>query len=603
MFFWPACLDRYLAPRFFFVSTALIISLLLLWKDLKENGQWNFQLPDMLLLGWYGLNLASVSWAFSWSEGVFYAQKTWLLFLVYWLSRQALLRDETLVRQTLRTVFTLITWAICGILIVQVGIVVSKYGFNNEKLYDYTSGLSGNKSLAADFLFFLLIFHVLLQRELPRRSDLWIMGGMLTVLIVTLQTRTVYLALAAAVICYTTGRAAIEAEFRRLFMRRLLPAGLLLGGVLVALLVLKGHGSTLAERLNPLTYLDSQTADERRFVWYRTDQLNRDRPWLGVGDGSWKFWFPSKSLEGGYRMEEKNVVFTRAHNDYLEIRSELGLVGVIWFCALFVLFGAIGLGTVFNRQNELSRRQDALVLLSGLLGYCIIQFLDFPRERMDLQVLLALIFAWLAHGGGNLSWSRNLFPFPKWLFAGLSGAGLLFSAVIGWERMNGDIHNTKLLEMQGSKNWNGLVKESKAAENPFNEYSEVAIPFAWHEGVAWYQLNKMDKALEAFQRAYRLNPWSFQVVNNYGSALVQNRRFQDAVKVYEEALAINPRFDDAKFNISFAYLQLGNYTKSMEWINRVDTIPNPGNADDREKNRKTLARQADFMKTIEQKMK
>lgn len=556
------------------------------------------------MLGWCGLNIASVSWAFNWSEAVFYAQKTFLLFLVYWFSKQALLRDEALVRQTLRNIFTLITWTVFGILFVQVGIVVSKNGFDNEKLYDYASGLSGNKSLASDFLFFLLVFHVLLRRELARKSDLWLMSGLLVALIVVLQARTVYLALAAGAIFYFTGRAILEPDFRKLFVKRLLPAGVLLGGALGVVLALKGHGSTLTERLNPMTYMDSQTANERRFVWYRTNQLNQDHPWLGVGDGSWKFWFPSKSLEGGYRMEEKNVVFTRAHNDYLEIRSELGLIGLGLFCALFLFFGAVGLWTIFNAENDPARRESILILLSGLIGYCIIQFLDFPRERIDMQVILGLIFAWLAFSGRNSGKLNGaVFRFPKMLFLMLSGAGLAFSLVLGWGRVRGEIHSTQLLTMQANKNWNSLIRESQAAENPFYEYSDVAIPLAWHEGVGWYQLKQMDKALPAFERAYRLNPWSFQVINNYGSALVQNRRFEDAIKVYEEALAINPRFDDAKFNISFAYLQTGNYAKSLEWVNKVDTIANPGSQADREQNRRTLARQADFLKTIQAKMK
>lgn len=585
------------------MSAGLAVALLLTWKDLKQFGQWEFQATDLLLSGWYLLNLASVSWAFSWSEGVFFAQKTLLLFLVYWFSKQALLRDESLVRQTLRTIFTLMIWVVGGIVVMQVGITVSKYGLDNEKLYDYASGLSGNKSLVADFLFFLLIFHVLLRRELTRRSDFWFMGGIMVALMVVLQTRTVYLALAAAALFYTTGMAVITPEFRRLFLRRLLPGGLLLCGLMAAFLLVKGHGGTLTERLNPLTYLHSQTANERRFIWYRTDQLNRDHPWTGVGAGSWKFWFPSKSVEGGYRMEEKNVVFTRAHNDYLEIQSELGWVGVFWFCVIFIVFAGIGFLSLSRAGQATASREDILVLLSGLLGYCIIQFFDFPRERIDLQVVLGLILGWLAFAGRNTALSRGFFLFPKILFAALVGCGLLFSIILGWERMKGNIHTARLLEMQERKNWNGLIRESQAAENPFYEYTNVAIPLAWHEGVGWYQLNRMDQALDAFERAYRLNPWSFQVINNYGSALVQNRRFQDAIRVYEEALAINPRFDDAKFNLSFAYMQLGNYQKSLEWVSRVDTIANPGNPSDREQNHRTLSRQADFIKTIREKMK
>ena len=99
-----------------------------------------------------------------------------------------------------------------------------------------------------------------------------------------------------------------------------------IGLVVLALLAggygLSRLGGSLAERLNPATYLDSGTAAERRFVWYKTDLLNRENFWLGVGNGAWKLKLPSHSLQGGYRLEELQVAFTRAHNDYLEVRAE-----------------------------------------------------------------------------------------------------------------------------------------------------------------------------------------------------------------------------------------------------------------------------------------
>lgn len=605
LFFWPACLDRYLAPRFFFLSAALLVSGFLVWKDVREKGDWRLHGFDLLLLGWYGLNLASLSWAFSWSEGVFYAQKTLLLFGVYWFARQALLRSETMVRQTLRQLITVMTWMVSAILLVQVGLAFTQHGLDNEKLYDYAFGVFGNKSLAADFLFFLLVFNVLLYREQARRSDFWLAAGMLTVLIVLLQTRTVYLALGVCGILYSLVRATFESDFRRIFIRKLLPAGLVVLALGIGLVALKGRGNSLAERLNPLTYLDSDSANERRFVWYKTDLLNQDHVWLGVGDGSWKFWFPSKNIEGGYRMEEKNVVFTRAHNDYLEIRSELGLIGAAWFCALFLLVFFAALWAMRKkRAADGALDHDLLVAALGVLGYCIIQFFDFPRERIEMQAVLALFFAWIMYYGRpvfQLNLAIN--GVARLAFFALAGLGLAFNLLIGWNRMAGEKQNVRMLEAQAKGDWKTLAQASVAAENPFYEYTEVSIPLAWHEGIAWYQLKQMDKAVVAFEKAYKLNPWSFQVMNNYASALVQTNRFRESIPLFEQALKINPRFDDGKLNVSFAYFQLGEYEQARDWIERVDTIPNPANDDDRRKNQQIKTRQADFRKAIQEKMK
>jgi tetratricopeptide (TPR) repeat protein len=169
--------------------------------------------------------------------------------------------------------------------------------------------------------------------------------------------------------------------------------------------------------------------------------------------------------------------------------------------------------------------------------------------------------------------------------------------------MWGEVHNVRLLDAQEQGNWSKLASESILAENRFYEYTDAAIPIAWHEGVAWFQLGQFDKARIAFDRAYHLNPWSFQVINNYASTLVKLNRYQESLPLFEKALSINPRYDEGKFNLSFVYYQMGDYTRSGEWLTRVDTIARPSNPEDREKNRNTLKRLEEFTKVLHEKQK
>lgn len=616
LFFWPACLDRYLAPRFFFLSGALLVSIYLVWKDLRENGNGRFHPFDLLLLGWYGLNLASVAWSLSWSEGIFYAQKVLLLFGVYWFMRQALLRNTEMVQKTTGQITLWITGIVCVILIVQIGLAFAQTGLDNETLYDYASGLFGNKSLAAEFLFFLLVFNVLFVAPTNKYVQKpWVLGailGLLFLLMVVMQVRTALAATVVGLSVYCLIRACFEAAFRKTFFRKILPAGLLGIGLFIGLLLWKGGGSSIVERLNPLNYLESATSNERRFVWYKTDLLNADHYWLGVGNGSWKFWMPSKNISGGYRLAEKNIVFTRAHNDYLEIRSEMGIIGVIWFCALFGLVLIMAAWSLRQTRSsnledstDISKMpKDALLAAIGLLGYCIIQYFDFPRERIEFQVVLAVLFSILAHRTRAFEFNcpKNFAPFLK-LGKYLLILGLAFNLIIGWERMRGEIHNIRIYEAQEQANWPKVVTESALAENPFYEYNDSSIPLAWHEGIAWFQLGKFDKATTALERAYQLNPWNFQVINNYAAALVKLQRLSEAVPLFEKALEINPRYDEGKFNLSFVYSKLGDYPRAAEWLSRVDTIANPASDEDRSQNRAVLKRLEEFKADLREKQK
>ncbi|MBL0113432.1 MAG: O-antigen ligase family protein [Saprospiraceae bacterium] len=62
---------------------------------------------------------------------------------------------------------------------------------------------------------------------------------------------------------------------------------------------------------------------------FGTKQDNSLDKWItGYGAGGWKLVFPSKSIEGSYRLQSQNIMFTRAHNDFLEIWAELGITGI-----------------------------------------------------------------------------------------------------------------------------------------------------------------------------------------------------------------------------------------------------------------------------------
>jgi len=38
-------------------------------------------------------------------------------------------------------------------------------------------------------------------------------------------------------------------------------------------------------------------------------------------------------------------------------------------------------------------------------------------------------------------------------------------------------------------------------------------------------------------------------------------------------LFINPRFEEAMFNISYSYSQINNFNKALEWVGKTKTLP------------------------------
>jgi O-antigen ligase len=604
LFFWPSCLDRFLAPRFLFATLVFFWGIWALRKEILEKGDHHFHFFDALMFGWYGWNIAASFWAFSLSEAVFFTQKSFLLLLSYWFTRQLLFLHDKEIQNTLQKIIQLLSWLVAAILLVQLALAISSSGLQNDLLYDQVSGVFGNKSLATDFLFILLICNVYFNHNHLNKWVKWGLPGMLLLLIILLQTRTVYVATALAALLYVGIQFWQEPSFRKRYKKWVIPALLLLVALAGWLRFSAATGSTLAERLNPFTYASSISANERKFVWYKTDLLNKEHPLLGVGNGSWKFLFPSKNIQGAYRLQEQNIVFTRVHNDYLEVRAEMGILGAIWFVLIFVFAGAAVFRALPLQENE-KARHEASVLLSGLLGYCVIQYFDFPRERIELQVFLGFLLGLMAWNA-RVVWQKRQFFLNKVsvsMMINLFMASLLLSIVVGWYRVQGEIHTVIMLKAQAKQDYNTMEKEAAAACNTWYEYDDVALPLQYHRGTACFHLNRMAESEAYFQQAYELNPWSFAVINNYATALSQNGQYGKAIPLLEKTIEINPKFDEGKLNLAYAWMELGDFQKSMEWVNRVDTIINPSNDIDRRKNSITKARQNEFLKMLRERMK
>lgn len=597
--YWPLCLDLYLAPRFFSLAFSLLIAGFLLRKSLYAQADWRMHGFDFWMLGWYVFNTASIFWAYSWSEAVFYSQKTGLLLLVYWLVRQGFEIQEGVVRKTLRQLVTVLGSVASVIVLAQISWAFSEQGLDNDTLYKYANGVFGNKSLTTDFLCLVLFLHFLLWKDLKLKFVRPTLACTLILLILVLQTRTVYLALVAGILFYGVARAFTDPAFRPVFLKRILPIGLLFGAILVVFLQWKGGGSVV-ERLNPANYLESASANERRFVWYKTNVLNADHYWWGVGDGSWKLWFPSKNIEGGFRLQEQNVVFTRAHNDYLEVRAELGITGAFWFCALFGLAFLSGILVLRTEQTQ-TQRNEILWLLSGLLAYCVIQYFDFPRERPELQAMLGLMLGWLAWRTKGF-WQKGpgmVVGTGRKLGGYAAAVVLVFCLTIGWYRIQGEMHNVSMLKAQVAKNYAKMATEAALAANVFYEYDDVALPMPYHEGLALAHLNQTSEAEDAFEMAYWMNPWSFLVTNNYATALARAGKMDEAIPLFEKTVAINPKSDEGKSNLAYLYMKKGDSEKAMAWYHKIDTIVKPQTEQDRLKNEQIKSLQSELLKILQ----
>ncbi|HEX8559460.1 MAG TPA: O-antigen ligase family protein [Pyrinomonadaceae bacterium] len=160
--------------------------------------------------------------------------------------------------------------------------------------------------------------------------------------------------------------------------------------VFVGVLYFGGEGAL--SRMAGTVHSEDPTTGRAHF-WRGAIQIFRDHPLLGTGLGSFGAVYPRYDTGNGmYRLEQ-------AHNDYLQLVSDAGLVGG----ALGLLFLGALFWTALKRMQspDRFRRGVALGALGGCAGALVHSFFDFTLHT-PANGLLFLVLAALATVNGRV---------------------------------------------------------------------------------------------------------------------------------------------------------------------------------------------------------
>ena len=98
-------------------------------------------------------------------------------------------------------------------------------------------------------------------------------------------------------------------------------------------------------------------------------------------------------------------------------------------------------------------------------------------------------------------------------------------------------------------------KANKLSSNPY---------ILFNYGNALKELRRLDEALHVYEKSIELKPDYAEAYNNRGNALKDLKRFDDAFISYDRAIQIKPDYAEAIFNKSILKLLLGEYKEGWQ---------------------------------------
>mgnify|MGYP000330088971 CR=1 FL=1 len=145
---------------------------------------------------------------------------------------------------------------------------------------------------------------------------------------------------------------------------------------------------TLIERYLHMRKWAPHNLSVRLFMYGKTIPYVLDHPYLETGPGTFIYAFPQ------YRPPERTNLWNYAHNDYLQISSEMGLTGL----AAFLFFVISGWIKGFKALKQASGFKQAVIIgiLAGILSILVHGFFDgnltvIPANILYFYTLLGLL--------------------------------------------------------------------------------------------------------------------------------------------------------------------------------------------------------------------
>ena len=303
----------------------------------------------------------------------------------------------------------------------------------------------------------------------------------------------------------------------------------------------------------------------RWLEWKGTLQMIRKAPFFGNGIGTFAIHFPpNQPLEFSTISTERNEFLRHAHNEYLELWCEMGVLGPM--ILVFILANAILSGIRFIKfKDDTAPAFWLLGLVSGLFGLGVNMFFSVSFRFM-VTPLIFWFFLGIINGlsqneqgeGRARSGGKRTAVVVSFLIIG--NVFLLLSTIktIAIFNSEKDFH-------RGLVNWNsGRLKDALAYMQQALDNNSKKPEIYYKKGALEVRLEKWMDALRTYGALERINPNFFHINYNLSLCYLNIRDMKNSIASGKRQLEFYPDYVNQYFILGKAYYMINNSREAQK---------------------------------------
>lgn len=315
----------------------------------------------------------------------------------------------------------------------------------------------------------------------------------------------------------------------------------------------------------------------RIHMWKGTLPLIRENPVLGNGIGSWKWEFQKYHHPQIFSFPEYT------HNDYLNLASDYGLVGVL---LLVLVFGAFFIRAfkVVQISKSGDERAFAIGTISGVVSILVHSFFDFNLHILANSTLLAAVMGTVAAIPIRPAQEKSLSGGRIWRVA--FALGMIFMVALlaclyvptlrgHHEFEKGNAAKAELAYTNALAHYEAAAHIDSGFGKPLIRAGDILKDqAAWRLGSGKLQERKdfAAKAVVFYERALILNPLHADLWTRKAQAHAMAGNHASAMSSFLKAVEIAPANAYAHFALGRFYNDRGEEQKALESLQKANNL-------------------------------
>jgi len=293
--------------------------------------------------------------------------------------------------------------------------------------------------------------------------------------------------------------------------------------------------SKIKGRISVAQFTQGSSLNGRIAIWKFTAMMIKDHPLLGSGIGTYKYntlRYQAKFFEQGQNRSLYHHGFAdKAHNEYLQLWAELGIIGLGIFIWLIISYFSYGLKLLKKIRDDGSGYKKGIII--GLMGAVVAVLVD-GIFGYPLHLPATIVLFWLALG--------------------------VTVVVIGSSKTDAEETNATVIQ----KGTNKKIKAKKVTEKQGRTEDGESNIYRFKP-----LLYIVIILLTVFLCVIVARPFVARTYCYYGNKEIKNENWNEAIKICEKALKWDPYLGQVYYDIGKILQNKGIYNLALEYFEKA----------------------------------